>query len=85
MQAPSFSIGMARSTPRREHHYLMSEQEFVWLRGAREGVARMARAGLRADRRLEPAGVARGLVAPTVLRAIEERIQRDLAAYRCAI
>jgi histidinol phosphatase-like enzyme len=29
----------------REHHYVLSEQEFVWLRGAREGVARMARAG----------------------------------------
>jgi D-glycero-D-manno-heptose 1,7-bisphosphate phosphatase len=69
----------------REHEYVMSEAEFVWLPGAAEGVARLARAGYVPTVVSNQRGVARGLVQPSVLRRIEQLIQTELARYGCSI
>lgn len=68
-----------------EHTYVTSEREFVWLPGAREGVARLARAGYVLTIVSNQRGVSRGLIAPAALRRIEEKIQRDLAVHGCAV
>jgi D-glycero-D-manno-heptose 1,7-bisphosphate phosphatase len=69
----------------REHEYVTKERDFVWLPRAAEGVARLAQAGFVLTVVSNQRGVARGLVMPSVLREIEERIQDDLAVYGCAI
>jgi D-glycero-D-manno-heptose 1,7-bisphosphate phosphatase len=68
-----------------EHEYLTSAQEFEWLPGAVEGIVRLGGAGYLLAVVSNQRGVARGLVTTEVLAAIERRIQRDLAAYGCAI
>jgi D-glycero-D-manno-heptose 1,7-bisphosphate phosphatase len=67
------------------HEYLTSESAFCWLPGAAQGLARLAQAGYVLAVVSNQRGVARGLVSPAVLTAIEERIQRDLAPYGCRI
>lgn len=67
------------------HSYLTSAADFAWIPGAREGVARLAAAGYVLTVVSNQRGVGRGLVTKAVLHAIEERIQRDLAAEGCAI
>jgi D-glycero-D-manno-heptose 1,7-bisphosphate phosphatase len=69
----------------RAHEYVTSEQEFRWLPGAAEGLARLARAGYLLAVVSNQRGVARGLIEPRVLTAIEERIQRGLEPYGCRI
>jgi D-glycero-D-manno-heptose 1,7-bisphosphate phosphatase len=68
-----------------DHEYLTSERDFVWLPGAPEAVARFSRAGFAVAVVSNQRGVARGLVKPAALAAIEARIQRDLAAHDCAV
>jgi len=68
-----------------EHEYVTSEHAFIWLPGAREGLARLAKAGYVLAVASNQRGVTRGLVTPGVLSAIEARIQRDLASYGCSI
>ena len=68
-----------------EHEYVTTEAEFVWLPGAAEGAARLARAGYVLTVVSNQRGVARGLVEPGVLRRIEDLIQAELARYGCAI
>jgi D-glycero-D-manno-heptose 1,7-bisphosphate phosphatase len=68
-----------------EHEYLTSPEEFSWLPGAVHGAARLARAGYVLAVASNQRGVARGLVEPGVLTAIEAFIQRGMARYECAI
>jgi D-glycero-D-manno-heptose 1,7-bisphosphate phosphatase len=68
-----------------EHEYVTSEADFVWLPGAAEGAARLARAGYVLTVVSNQRGVARGLVHPSLLRRIEELIQDELARYGCSI
>jgi D-glycero-D-manno-heptose 1,7-bisphosphate phosphatase len=68
-----------------EHEYVASADDFVWLPGAVEGLARLARAGYVLVVVSNQRGVGRGLVTVEALRAIEDRIQRDLAAHGSAI
>ena len=68
-----------------EHEYVTSEADFVWLPGAAEGAARLARAGYVLTVVSNQRGVARGLVRPSVLGRIEEIIQDELARYGCSI
>jgi D-glycero-D-manno-heptose 1,7-bisphosphate phosphatase len=67
------------------HEYVSSADEFVWLEGAQEALAQLARAGFSLAVVSNQRGVARGLVAPGALAAIDERIQRDLRPRGCAI
>jgi D-glycero-D-manno-heptose 1,7-bisphosphate phosphatase len=69
----------------REHEYVTSEEEFVWLPGAAEGVARLAGSGYVLTVVSNQRGVARGLVQPSVLHRIEDLIQDELAGYGCSI
>ena len=69
----------------REHEYVTSEEDFVWLPGAAEGAARLARAGYVLTVVSNQRGVARGLVHPSVLHGIEELIQDELGRYGCSI
>jgi D-glycero-D-manno-heptose 1,7-bisphosphate phosphatase len=69
----------------REHEYVTSEAEFVWLPGAAEGTARLARAGYVLAVVSNQRGVARGLVQPSVLCRVEELIQEELARYGYSI
>ena len=68
-----------------EHQYLTSARDFVWLPKAPKGVAQLARQGFVLTVVSNQRGVARGLVTSSALRAIEQRIQRDLAAHECTI
>jgi len=68
-----------------EHEYVASADDFVWLPGAIEGVVRLARAGYTLVVVSNQRGVGRGLVSTGALRAIEKKIQGDLAAHGCAI
>jgi D-glycero-D-manno-heptose 1,7-bisphosphate phosphatase len=68
-----------------EHEYVASAQEFVWLPGAADGVARLARAGYLIAVVSNQRGVSRGLVTPEALRAIERKIQLDLASLGCDV
>lgn len=69
----------------RDHEYVASEAEFVWLPGAVKGIAALASAGYILTVVSNQRGVARGLVRLSALTAIEKRIQRDLAPYGCAM
>jgi histidinol-phosphate phosphatase family protein len=68
-----------------EHEYIDSVDDFVWLPGAIDGIARLANAGYVLVVVSNQRGIARGLVQIEVLRAIEAKIQRDLAPRNCAI
>jgi D-glycero-D-manno-heptose 1,7-bisphosphate phosphatase len=68
-----------------EHEYVTSEADFLWLPGAAEGAARLARAGYVLTLVSNQRGVARGLVHPSVLHRIEELIQDELARHGCSI
>jgi D-glycero-D-manno-heptose 1,7-bisphosphate phosphatase len=69
----------------REHEYLVTPDEFVWLPHAPEALARLARSGYVLAVVSNQRGVARGLLTPGTVREIEQRIQSDLASYECAI
>ncbi|MDQ3895282.1 MAG: HAD-IIIA family hydrolase, partial [Actinomycetota bacterium] len=64
-----------------EHEYVADVNDFVWLPGAAEAVARLARSGYLVAVVSNQRGVARGLVSANTLRQVEERIDRELAAY----
>jgi D-glycero-D-manno-heptose 1,7-bisphosphate phosphatase len=68
-----------------EHAYLTSADEFEWLDGAVEALARLARGGFVLAVVSNQRGVARGLVTQEVLAEIERRMQEDLAAHGCRI
>jgi D-glycero-D-manno-heptose 1,7-bisphosphate phosphatase len=68
-----------------DHDYVRSPAEFVWLPGAREAVARLWAAGYTPLVVSNQRGVARGLLSLETLRAIDVRIQLDLADYGVAI
>ena len=68
-----------------EHQYVTSVDAFVWLPGAREALARLARCGFVLTVVSNQRGVERGLVSLETLGGIEERIQHDLRPYGCAI
>jgi D-glycero-D-manno-heptose 1,7-bisphosphate phosphatase len=69
----------------REHEYVTSPEDFAWLPGAREAVARLARSGFSLAIVSNQRGVARGLVSARTLREVELRIQRDLRPLGCSI
>lgn len=60
------------------HQYVMAPEDFRWLAGVPEALARLSRAGYALGVVSNQRGVARGLVHPDVLTAIESRIQGDL-------
>ena len=68
-----------------EHEYVTSAKDFAWIPGARKAVGRLARNGYVLTVVSNQRGVGRGLVPREVLRAIERRIQQDLAIEGCAI
>jgi histidinol-phosphate phosphatase family protein len=68
-----------------EHDYVRRPDEFSWLPGAAEGVARLARAGFALAVVSNQRGIARGLVSAAVLEDIEERIQQELSVHGCRI
>jgi histidinol-phosphate phosphatase family protein len=67
------------------HEYVRSVDEFSWLPGAVKALGRLARAGYVLTVVSNQRGIARGLVTWEALRAIEARIQHDLAAEDCSI
>jgi D-glycero-D-manno-heptose 1,7-bisphosphate phosphatase len=67
------------------HDYVRSAEQFVWLPGAREALARLAGAGYVLAVVSNQRGVARGLVTPQTLQDIERRIDTDLQAFGCRI
>jgi D-glycero-D-manno-heptose 1,7-bisphosphate phosphatase len=67
------------------HEYVRTVGEFTWLPGAREGVARLARAGYVPIVVSNQQGIARGRVQAKTLDVIEHRINHDLAPYGCSI
>lgn len=67
------------------HDYVKTVDEFVWLPGAAEAVARLAGAGYAITVVSNQRGVARGLVAESVLRELERVIQRELASSGCQV
>jgi D-glycero-D-manno-heptose 1,7-bisphosphate phosphatase len=62
------------------HEYVTNIGDFVWIEGAREAVALLARADYLITIVSNQRGVARGLVSLAAIRQIENRIERDLAA-----
>jgi D-glycero-D-manno-heptose 1,7-bisphosphate phosphatase len=68
-----------------EHEYLTAADGFSWLPGAQQGAARLARAGYVLVVASNQRGVARGIVEPSALRAVEALIQRGLERHDCAI
>jgi D-glycero-D-manno-heptose 1,7-bisphosphate phosphatase len=68
-----------------EHQYVSSADDFEWLDGAPEGIARLASAGYFLGIVSNQRGVALGATAPAVLRAIEDRIQERLSPLGCRI
>jgi D-glycero-D-manno-heptose 1,7-bisphosphate phosphatase len=68
-----------------EHKYVTAPREFVWLAGAREGIARLAHAGYAIAVVSNQRGFAGGFVTSTLLEEIEHRIQLDLSHYGCAV
>ena len=68
-----------------EHEYVTSPQDFVWLPGAADGAARLARAGYVLAIVSNQRGVARGLVSWQTLGAIERLIQDELALREASI
>jgi|SRR5581483_5705714 len=69
----------------RPHEYVRSIEEFVWLPGAVEGACRLAAAGFVLVMVSNQRGVSRGLVSRSVLQAIEDVIQLELADHGCEI
>ena len=67
------------------HEYVTTAEAFEWLPGAPQALARLSRAGYALGVASNQRGVARGLIAPGVLTAIERRIQDDLAPLGSAI
>ncbi len=63
------------------HEYLGSIDEFVWVPGARDALARLAHAEYVLAVVSNQRGVARGLVNPAIFRGLEVRMQRELAPY----
>jgi D-glycero-D-manno-heptose 1,7-bisphosphate phosphatase len=68
-----------------EHGYVTGPEDFAWVPGAARGAARLAAAGFVLAVASNQRGVARGLVKPEVLSALEAVIQRELAGYGCSI
>ena len=68
-----------------DHDYVRSPTEFVWLPGSREAIGKLWSAGYVPLVVSNQRGVARGLVDPSSLRAIDVRIQMDLEPYGVAI
>lgn len=60
------------------HEYVTSADQFVWLPGARDAVARFKASGWKVAVVSNQRGVARGLVTFEVLAEIERKIQEDL-------
>ena len=67
------------------HHYLTTAEGFSWLPDVPEALASLYRAGYMLGVASNQRGVARGLVHPDVLAAIERRIQKDLKPLGVAI
>jgi len=67
------------------HEYVVSADDFVWLPGAAEGAAALARAGYALAVVSNQRGVARGKLTENVLRQVEERIQHELEAHGCRV
>ena len=67
------------------HEYITSGDDFVWLKDATSGLARLARAGYLLAIVSNQRGVGRGLFSADVLDEIEKRIQSDLASSGSAI
>jgi D-glycero-D-manno-heptose 1,7-bisphosphate phosphatase len=65
--------------------YVTSPSDFAWLPGAREGAARLAGASYLLAVASNQRGVARGVLDPAALRALEAVIQQGLADHGCAI
>jgi D-glycero-D-manno-heptose 1,7-bisphosphate phosphatase len=68
-----------------EHSYVESPAGFVWLDGAIEGAAALARAGFVLAVVSNQRGVARGLVSWPTLRSIEVEIQTSLRQHGAEI
>jgi D-glycero-D-manno-heptose 1,7-bisphosphate phosphatase len=68
-----------------QHDYVRSAADFVWLEGAAEGAARLARSGYALVVVSNQRGVTRGLVAPGALAEIEEGVQAELERRGCRI
>jgi D-glycero-D-manno-heptose 1,7-bisphosphate phosphatase len=60
------------------HQYVTTPEGFQWLPGVRKALASLSRAGYIFGVASNQRGVARGLVHPDVLAAIERRIREDL-------
>jgi len=73
------------NVPAAPHEYVTEPEGFKWLPGVPEALARMSRAGYVLGVASNQRGVARGLVRPDVLAAIERRIQDDLAPLGVSI
>ena len=67
------------------HAYLGGPEEFEWLPGAREAVARLEASGWVVAVVTNQRGLSLGRVSPEAIAAIEERIQSDLAVLGAAI
>ncbi|MBA2513555.1 MAG: HAD family hydrolase [Solirubrobacterales bacterium] len=63
------------------HQYVTRAEDFVWLPGVPEALARLRREGFVLGVVSNQRGVARGLVDPGVLVAIERRIQEALEPF----
>ncbi len=61
-----------------DHQYVSTPLEFRWLVGARDAVAKIARAGFLIVVVSNQRGIARGLVSWGTLHAIEEEIRNEL-------
>lgn len=68
-----------------DHDYVRSSDAFAWLPGAIEGIVALAGAGFALFVVSNQRGVARGLIGPGVLDAIERRVQSALAPHGVAI
>lgn len=68
-----------------DHEYVRSADEFAWIPGAREAVAKLWFAGYAPLVVSNQRGVARGLVGVSALRAIDVKIQLDLEPHGVAI
>jgi D-glycero-D-manno-heptose 1,7-bisphosphate phosphatase len=64
-----------------EHRYVESVDAFEWLPGACAALGILSRAGYKLAVVSNQRGVARGLVTWSTLRAVEARIQADLAPF----
>jgi D-glycero-D-manno-heptose 1,7-bisphosphate phosphatase len=67
------------------HSYVTGLDQFFWLPGARAAIARLTDDGYLIAVVSNQRGLARGLVSRSTLNELEDRIQRDLAPYGCAV